>query len=236
MPDQWIDRPPELHGDLTTLREVAVSDVQTLFTLFSDPAVTTYMAPPPPTVAKFAGFVEWSHQQRTQGRGICFGIVPDGLTAAVGILQVRRKPTVSDADAEWGFVLSSHFWSTGVFSDAANAVAEFAFTEMQIDCLEARIALRNQRGQAAVKKLGAQFESTLTEASPQGIPRDPESIWMLREDDWRNRTRDPRAAAAHAAERIRTAAEAAESALRRVEAPKTVEPYPLFLFDRRRRE
>ena len=34
--------------DLTTLREVAASDVYTLFTLFSDPAVTAYMAPPPP--------------------------------------------------------------------------------------------------------------------------------------------------------------------------------------------
>ena len=113
MLDGWTDRVPALHGDLTTLREVAASDVYTLFTLFSDPAVTAYMAPPPPTLAKFAGFVEWSHQQRAQGHGVCFGIVPVGMTAAVGILQVRLEPTSSDA--EWGFVLSTHFWSTGVF-------------------------------------------------------------------------------------------------------------------------
>ena len=105
MLDGWTDRVPPLHGDLTTLREVAASDVHTLFTLFSDPAVTAYMAPPPPTLAKFAGFVEWSHQQRAQGHGVCFGIVPDGMTAAVGILQVRLEPTLSDA--EWGFVLST---------------------------------------------------------------------------------------------------------------------------------
>ena len=55
---------PPLRGELTTLREIAVSDVYTLFTLFADPAVTAYMAPPPPTIAKFAGFVVWSHQQR----------------------------------------------------------------------------------------------------------------------------------------------------------------------------
>ena len=122
MLDRWTDRVPLLHGDLTTLREVAASDVYTLFTLFSDPAVTAYMAPPPPTLAKFAGFVEWSHQQRAQGHGVCFGIVPDGMTAAVGILQVRLEPTLSDA--EWGFVLASHFWSTGVFSDAANVLVE----------------------------------------------------------------------------------------------------------------
>jgi [ribosomal protein S5]-alanine N-acetyltransferase len=234
MPDRWTDRVPPLHGDLTTLREVAASDVSTLFTLLSDPAVTAYMAPPPPTLAKFAGFVEWSHQQRAQGHGVCFGIVPDGMTAAVGILQVRLHSTVSDA--EWGFVLSAHFWSTGVFAEAANLLAEFAFTTMHVEHLEARIALRNRRAHAAVQRLGARFESTLAGSSPQGIPRDPESVWILREPDWRNRARDPRGSAHDAAERIRTAVEAAESALRRSDAPETVEPYPLFLFDRRRRE
>src|SRR6478672_8378458 len=169
MREGWTTAVPSLHGHLTTLREVAASDVHTLFTLFSDPTVTAYMAPPPPTLAKFAGFVEWSHQQRVQGHGVCFGIVPDGMTAAIGILQIRLEPTSS---AEWGFVLSTHFWSTGVFSDAANVLVEFAFTTMHVDRLDARIALRNRRAHAAVQKLGAQFETTREDASPLGIPRD----------------------------------------------------------------
>ena len=234
MLDGWTDRVPPLQGDLTTLREVAAADVYTLFTLFSNPAVTAYMAPPPPTLAKFAGFVEWSHQQRAQGLGVCFGIVPEGMTAAVGILQVRLEPTLSDA--EWGFVLSTHFWSTGVFADAANVLIEFAFTTMQLERLEARMALRNRRAHAAVQKLGARFETTVGGSSPQGIPRDPESVWTLREHDWRNRARNAPESADDARQRIRTAVEAAESELRRSEAPETVEPYPLFLFDRRRRE
>jgi len=234
MVDGWTDRVPHLRGELTTLREVAASDVYPLFALFADPAVTAYMAPPPPTLATFAGFIEWSFQQREEGRGVCFGIVPDGMEVAVGILQIRFDPAL--AGAEWGFVLSTHFWSTGVFNDAANALAEFAFTTMHIERLEARIALRNRRAHAAVEKLGARFETTIERSSPQGIPRDPESVWGLREHDWRNRLRDPRASAHDAAQRIRTAVEAAMSELRRSEAPETVEPYPLFLFDRRRRE
>ena len=235
MLERWTERVPPLRGDLTTLREVAVSDVYTLFTLFSDPAVTAYMAPPPPTLAKFAGFVVWSHQEREQGHGLCLGIVPDGMTAAIGILQVRSlDPTLTSA--EWGFVLSAHFWSTGVFFDAANALVEFAFTTMGVDRLEARIALRNRRAHAAVQKLGARSGSTLATSSPTGIPRDPELVWSLREDDWRNRARAPRVSAPDARHRIRKAVEAAESALRRSESPQTVEPYPLFLFDRRRRE
>jgi [ribosomal protein S5]-alanine N-acetyltransferase len=232
--DPWTDRVRPLHGDLTTLREVAASDVDTLFSLFADPQVTAHMAPPPPTLAKFAGFVEWSHQQRAQGQGVCFGIVPHGMTTAVGIFQLRLEPALPIA--EWGFVLSTHFWSTGVFSDAANALVEFAFTTLLVERLVARIALRNRRAHAAVQKLGARFETTLTGSSPQGIPRDPESVWILRETDWRNRTRDPRLSILDASQRIRAAVEAAESELRRREVPETVEPYPLFLFDRRRRE
>jgi ribosomal-protein-alanine N-acetyltransferase len=235
MLDHWTDGVPSLHGDVTTLREITADDVYTLFTLFSDPAVTAYMAPPPPTLAKFAGFVAWSHQERAQGRGLCFGIVPDGMAAAVGILQLRGLDSTSSG-AEWGFVLGTHFWSTGVFSDAADALLEFTFTTMHIERLEARIALRNRRAHAAMQKLGAQWESTVESSSPQGIPRDPESVWALREHDWRNRVRPLRVSAEDARERIRRAVEAAENELRRSEAPESVEPYPLFLFDRRRRE
>jgi len=159
MRERWTTAVPSLHGDFTTLREVAASDVYTLFTLFSDPAVTAHMAPPPPTLAKFAGFVEWSHQQRAQGHGVCFGIVPDGMTVAVGILQVRLEPASSDA--EWGFVLSTHFWSTGVFADAATVLIDFAFTTMGVERLEARIALRNGRAHAAMHKIGARFDAML---------------------------------------------------------------------------
>src|SRR6476646_11522433 len=102
--NRWTEGLPPLRGDLVTLREVAAADVYTLSTLFSDPAVTEYMAPPPPTLAKFAGFVAWSHQEREQGHGLCFGIVPDGMNAAVGILQVRLLDSTASS-AEWGFVL-----------------------------------------------------------------------------------------------------------------------------------
>jgi ribosomal-protein-alanine N-acetyltransferase len=235
MLNRWTEGVPPLRGDLTTLREVDASDVYTLFTLFSDPAVTAYMAPPPPTPAKFAGFVAWSHQQREQGQGLCFGIVPDGMAAAAGILQVRSLDSTLSS-AEWGFVLSTHFWSTGVFFDAANALVEFAFTNMQISRLEARVATRNRRAHAAMRRLGARPESTLASASPTGIPRDPEVVWALNEDDWTNRARDRRVSPDDLRERVRNAVEAAQSELRRTEVPETVEPYPLFLFDRRRRE
>jgi ribosomal-protein-alanine N-acetyltransferase len=235
MPTPWSQHVPPLRGDLTTLREIDVSDVQTLFTLFSDPSVTAYMAPPPPTPATFAGFVVWSHQEREHGRGVCFGIVPDDMSEAVGILQVRfADETLSSA--EWGFVLSAHFWSTGAFLDAADLLVEFAFTTMRVERLDARIALRNRRAHAAVRKLGARPVATLPSTSPMGLPRDPQQVWTLSEDDWRRRAAHPRGLPDDARQRVQLAVEAAQRELHRREFPETVEPYPLFLFDRRRPE
>jgi|SRR5579862_612967 len=235
MQQRWTERVPELPGHLATLREVAASDVDALFTFFRDPAVTAFMAPPPPTLAKFAGFVAWAHAEREKGRAICFGIVPHGMTAAVGILQIRSlDPALSTA--EWGFVLGAHFWSTGLFVDAASVLVEFAFTIMGVDRLEARIALRNARAQAAVQKLGAQAGATFESSSPSGIPRDPEVLWTLQEEHWRRRAGDHRLSATDATSQIEDAVEAAERALHQRETPQGVEPYPLFLFDRRRRE
>jgi hypothetical protein len=131
-------------------------------------------------------------------------------------------------------MLSAHFWSSGIFFDLANVLVEFAFTAMQVDRLEPRIAMRNRRAHAAVQKLGARFESTLATSSPKGIPRDPELVWTLKQDDWRNRVGDPRVSVHDVRQRIRKAIEAAESGLHRSESAETVEPYPLFLFDRRR--
>jgi len=107
---------------------------------------------------------------------------------------------------------------------------------MGVERLEARIALRNGRAHAAMQKIGARFDGTLPSSSPQGNRRAPESVWILRQHDWWKRARDPRVSPQDAAQRIRTAMQAAKSALLHSNPPEAVEPYPLFLFDRRRRE
>ena len=235
MLDGWTDRVPPLHGDLTTLREVAASDVYTLFTLFSDPAVTAYMAPPPPTLARFAGFVEWSHQQRAQGHGVCFGIVPDGMTAAVGILQVQLEPTLSDA--EWGFVLVLISGPRACFPTRPTCSWS----------LRSRPCTLSVSKRASLCAIGAHTPPCKNSVRGsrrrsrgrhhRAFPRDPESVWTLREADLGGTGRailgcQPTTRCNGSGRRSKRR----RASLRRSDAPETVEPYPLFLFDRRRRE
>ena len=70
------------------------------------------------------------------------------MTAAVGILQVPLDPTLSDA--EWGFVLSTDFWSMGVVFRRGQRARGVRVHDHDVQRLKARIAPRNRRAHAAV--------------------------------------------------------------------------------------
>src|SRR6476660_3663563 len=159
----WTSRVPRRYGRLVMVREIVPSDAPSLLVNLVDPVVAEYVSSPPPSLTAFQGFVQWSQFERAAGRGLCFAIVPDGLTDAAGIIQLRAL----DPDwfsAEWGFALGAAFWSTGVFTEAAHLLAEFAFTAMNVHRIEARSVEQNARGQAALQKLGARPEASLAKA------------------------------------------------------------------------
>ena len=149
----WCEIVPRLAGELVDVREVVESDAGTLFELLSDPQVTEHLSSPPPSASAFAGFIRWAHSERAACNGVCFGIVPHGMNDAVGIIQVRAIG-LTCATSEWGFAIGASFWSTGVFVEAANLVAEFAFTTMNVNRLEARAVGINGRGNGVLNKLG----------------------------------------------------------------------------------
>ena len=229
----WTERIAPLCGDLASVREVTASDVPTLFELLTDPAVSLHLSTPPPTVEAFAGFVTWAHRQREAGKGVCFGIVPHGLDAAVGIIQIRAL----DRDffnAEWGFALGAAFWGTGVFLEAANLVAGFAFGTLGAHRIEARAVCHNGRGNAALQKLGAQPEARLEQSFCKAGRRDRQFLWTLREEDWRQRPllQQP-FSALRATEHIAQAVQQTRRAVQE-HAHKTItpaDPFPFFLTD-----
>jgi len=156
----WRDSLPVLRGDGVTLRELRRSDAATLFEMLTTEGVARFVSAPPDTVAGFERFIAWAQQERAAGRYACFAVVPDGLTAAVGLVQVRALDDEFGA-AEWGFAIGSPFWGTGVFMEAAREVLAFAFETIGVTRLEARVAVANGRATRAMVKLGAVRERVL---------------------------------------------------------------------------
>lgn len=229
----WTQDVPQLTGRTVAVREVMPLDAPTLFELLTEPAVTEHISPPPPSIGAFAGFIAWAQRERATGNGVCFGIVPHGLEAAVGIIQVRAlEPTFFIA--EWGFALAAAFWGTGVFIEAAGLVADFAFTTLKTHRLEARAVGQNARGLGALQKLGARPEGTLARSFRRRGRFEDQLLWALTGDDWRQRPLlQERISAEEAARRIgRAIADArAVFAAGRTRAVGPAAAFPFFLTD-----
>jgi RimJ/RimL family protein N-acetyltransferase len=177
----WWQDLPILQGHSVRLREVAPEDVEALFELLTDPIVSRYISPPPPSATAFEGFITWAHRQRLAGDCVCFAIVPEGLNQAVGLFQVRRLDPEFKI-AEWGFVMGAAFWGTGLFQESANLVADFAFKEIGVHRLEARAVTENARGNRVLEKLGARGEAVLHKAFGR---THTQFLWAILAEEWR---------------------------------------------------
>jgi RimJ/RimL family protein N-acetyltransferase len=179
----WRAGLPQLTGSQVSLRELQASDAPALFAALSSDQVSRFISPPPATVDGFGRFINWAIRQREAGQYVCFAIVPHGAETPIGIFQVRSlEPAFGTA--EWGFALASEFWGTGVFVDGAKMIVEFAFEVLGVHRLEARAALKNGRGNGALRKLGAVQEGVLRRSFVRNGEYLDQALWTILHDEW----------------------------------------------------
>lgn len=181
----WRQSLPVLRGPGLMLRELQASDASSLLAMVTTSEVTRFIWPPPTTLEGFERFIAWSHRQRREGNYVCFAVVPDGYRTAVGLFQLRTLDPGGFATAEWGFALGSEFWGTGLFLAGAELVLAFAFDTIRIHRLEARAAVRNGRGNGALRKLGAAQEGVLRRSFLRDGQYLDQVLWAILESDWR---------------------------------------------------
>jgi ribosomal-protein-alanine N-acetyltransferase len=178
----WRQSLPVLTGRGVTLRELRVSDARVLLAMLSTEEVARFISPPPTSVEGFERFIAWTHSERAAGRYMCFGIVPDGMDAAVGLFQVRQS--VPDFEsAEWGFALGSAYWGSGVFMAGAQLVLDFAFDVIGVHRLEARAAVQNGRANGALRKVGALQEGILRRSFLRNGAYLDQVLWAILSSD-----------------------------------------------------
>jgi ribosomal-protein-alanine N-acetyltransferase len=183
-PGDWRSGLPCLTGDVISLRELRTSDAAALFTALTNEQVSRFISPPPATVEGFERFITWAIRQRQNGQYVCFAVVPHGTDTPIGIFQVRSlEPAFGTA--EWGFALAAEFWGTGVFLDGARLVVDFAFDVLGTQRLEARAAVKNGRGNGALRKLGAVQEGLLRRSFLRNGEYLDQVLWTILAEEWR---------------------------------------------------
>jgi RimJ/RimL family protein N-acetyltransferase len=180
----WKNGLPVLAGSGFTLRELRIDDAHLLFAMLTTEKVARFISAPPTTIEGFERFIQWTLFERQAGNCVCFAIVPKGMTTAIGLFQVRSLEP-GFATAEWGFVMGSPFWGSGIFAEGAPLVLDFAFDVIGAHRLEARAAVANIRGNAALHKLGAVREGVLRRSFHRHGHRHDQVLWGILADDWR---------------------------------------------------
>lgn len=183
----WRAGLPVLTCERVTLYELRKSDARSLYSALCRPEVTRFTWPPPPSVEAFERFIEWTWTERAMGKYICYGIVPHGRDKAVGVFELRSLQP-GFFRGELGFVMDPDAWSTGIFSDGARMVLKFAFDVVKVHRIEARVAVTNGRGNAALKKIGARQEGVLEAAFVSDGHFVDQNLWAILADRERLRT------------------------------------------------
>jgi len=180
----WKKGLPVLSAGTVTLREMRLSDAPSLLVMLTTEEVARFISPPPTTIAGFERFIMWANAERQAGRYACFAVVPKGMDTAIGIFQVRQLEP-GFASAEWGFAIGSAFWGTGLFTSSAQLVLDFAFGTLGVHRLEARAAVRNGRGNGALRKMGAVCEGLLRRSFLRNGEYLDQHLWSILDIDWR---------------------------------------------------
>ena len=157
----WPDR-------RSRLRELRASDAPSLFALLTTEEVSRFISPPPTTVEGFERFIAWTLRQRQAGTYACFAVTLDRTDTAIGIFQLRELEP-GFGTAEWGFAIGSAYWGTGVFQEGAELMIKFAFETVGVHRLEARAAVKNGRGNGALRKIGAVQEGCSASRSSRTV-------------------------------------------------------------------
>jgi [ribosomal protein S5]-alanine N-acetyltransferase len=180
----WRLALPVMTGSQVMLRELEVSDAPSLFALLTTEEVSRFISPPPTTVDGFERFITWARAEREAGRYACFAVVPQGMTTAIGLFQVRQlEPDF--ATAEWGFAIGSEYWGSGIFMEGARMVVDFAVETLGVRRLEARAAVANGRGNGALRKLGAVQEGVLRRSFLKNGLHLDQMLWSILKEEWR---------------------------------------------------
>jgi [ribosomal protein S5]-alanine N-acetyltransferase len=180
----WRASLPVLAGANFMLRELRAEDAPALLAMLSTEEVSRFISPPPTTVEGFELFIAWTLREREKGNYICYGVVPAGMTTAVGLFQLRALEA-GFGSCEWGFALGSHFWGTGLFVEGAKAVLNFGVDVLGTQRFEARAAVANGRGNGALRKIGAVQEGILRRSFLRSGQYHDQVLWSILAEDWR---------------------------------------------------
>lgn len=146
--------PPLLETPRLLLRSMQPDDVDSLLAIFVDPKVMASFGVPPFDRAQMIRWVQRNldHQVR-HGYGL-FSVLLKTDGTLIGDCGLEWMDIDGISTAELGYDLRSDYWNQGYATEAAGAVRDYAFQQLQLPRLISLIRVGNIPSQRVAEKIG----------------------------------------------------------------------------------
>ena len=131
---------PELETERLLLRELTTGDASALFAIRSDPAAMKYIDRPLATTIDDAlAFIKMITDALATNDSVTWAIcLKDDPINVIGYV-VYWHFVKEHYRAELGYMLHTSYWGKGIMKEALNKLVPFAFEEVKLHSIEARI-------------------------------------------------------------------------------------------------
>jgi len=139
------------------LREFSIDDAQNLFELNTDPEVLEFTGDSPfSNIKESEQFIHAYNAYQVTGYGR-WAVIRKSDKQFLGWCGLKYHPLQKYTDL--GFRFFKTFWNQGFATESSRGVIEYAFTDLGLDNLVARVESENKSSVAVLNKLGFTLES-----------------------------------------------------------------------------
>lgn len=145
------------------LRWMDRADAAATFALFSNPEVTRYWSTPPWTdIAHADAFIEQTLADYSNGSGIRFAVLLQETGEMIGSIKLYDI-FASNRRCDLGYALLPSHWGKGYIGEALGAVIDYAFSDLDLNRIEADIDPRNEASAKVLERLAFVKEGYMRE-------------------------------------------------------------------------
>lgn len=157
------DKLPTIEASRVHLRHLEVTDIDSLFEIFSDREALRYWSSPPfKTRAEAEKLLAEIHECFEQKNLFQWGIAQKPNNKIIGTSTLFHLDEKNQR-AEIGYALNRQYWGNGFVTEALTALFDFAFEELNLHRIEADVDPQNTASIRVLERLGFQKEGYLRE-------------------------------------------------------------------------
>ncbi|RKV77218.1 MAG: N-acetyltransferase [Streptococcus sp.] len=186
---EQVRLPDRLETERLVLRVRTVADAVDIFDYASRPEVS-YPAgfPPVQTLEDEIYYLEHILPERNQKENLPagYGIVVKGTDKIVGSVDFNHRH--EDDVLEIGYILHPDYWGRGYVSEAARALIDLAFKELNLHKIELSCFGYNLQSQRVAEKLGFTLEARIRDRKDAQGNRCDDLRYGLLKSEWEVRS------------------------------------------------